>query len=65
MPAKRKEPEGEGEGEEQLKENEPCQMVVVGGVSSSAASLRAVRKPFKVQCDCRKPPSACIAAAHC
>jgi hypothetical protein len=66
MPVKRKDPEGEGQEEKQLKENEPAQVVVVvAGVSSSAASLRAVRKPFKVQCGCRQGTAAADRLAAC
>lgn len=53
MPFKRKHPrldDEEGQND-QLTGNQqrPKGVVLVGGVSCSAASLRAVRKPFKVQ----------------
>ena len=62
MPPKRKQPEeGAEEGEEQnegLRGNAPAAagagggVVLFGGVSCSAAALRAVRKPFKVVGGC-------------
>ena len=56
--SKRKQPEREER--EAVKENEPgsSQVVVYGGVGCSAASLRAVRRPFKVRG--RAPALACL-----
>jgi hypothetical protein len=53
MPFKRKQPDLDAEDEQndQLRGNQQQAqgVVLVGGVSCSAASLRAIRKPFKVR----------------
>lgn len=75
MPFKRKQPgESEEEGEEQnegLRGNAPAAagaasdggVVLLGGISCTAASYRAVRKPFKVGClPAACSPGGCAAA---
>ena len=75
MPLKRKQPgESEEEGGEQnegLRGNAPAAagaasdggVVLLGGISCTAAGYRAVRKPFKVRCmPAASSPEGCVAA---
>ena len=72
MPPKRKQPQDEEEENEQLAGNAVAAgggMVMVGGVSVRAASLHAVRKPFKVGGAAAGAPGArperCVLTAAC